>query len=55
MKAYTDGQLLDIFNRFDTNRSGTIDFRELRNLLAASGEYPSDARALQLVIIYRNK
>ena len=46
------GELRRIFERFDANRSGKLDYRELRNALQAMGLDVSEQKAAQLLQDY---
>ena len=39
----------DAFNKFDADQSGTIDATELRNVLAAMGQEPTDEELFQMI------
>ena len=42
-------QIRAIFERFDTNCNGTIDYRELKLMIRSFGQYWSDRQAREVV------
>ena len=48
-KTFSDSDLKHLFDEFDSNKSGYLEFTELKNLFIQSGENPSNDRLNKLI------
>lgn len=48
-QKYSDTQLKELFDRYDTDRTGYLERNEIKQLLINSGEYPDNNRITQLI------
>lgn len=51
-KTFSDSDLKHLFDEFDSNKSGYLEFTELKNLFIQSGENPSNDRLNKLIKTY---